>query len=141
MTLSADDIEAVRVSWSKIVPLSPMAADLFYGRLFTLAPETRPLFRGDMTLQGKKLMDTVNFVVDHLDDRDTLMPAATALAIRHVGYGVSAAHYAPVGEALIWTLDTMLGTAFGSREREAWTAAYDLIAREMVEAAYGRTAV
>ena len=58
-----------------------------------------------------------------------------ALAGRHVAYGVEEAHYATVGAALIWTLEAGLGAAFTPALREAWTAAYTLLATVMIEAA------
>ncbi len=137
MALTQRQIAAIRTTWARVAPVPEMAAALFYGRLFRIAPQTRPLFRSDLGAQGRKLVDTLGFVVDHLDDPDALLPAARALAVRHVGYGVAAEHYAPVGEALVWTLQQMLGDGFGAAERDAWTEAYGAIAGEMVEAAYG----
>lgn len=39
------------------------------------------------------------------------------------------AHYATVGEALLWTLGAGLGAAFTAAVMEASTAAYGLLAR------------
>ena len=39
-------------SFAKVVPISDQAARLFYGRLFEIAPEVKPMFPGDMTEQG-----------------------------------------------------------------------------------------
>ena len=80
------------------------AAALFYGRLFEIAPEVKPLFKGEITEQGRKLMATLAVVVNGLDNLPSILPAASALAKKHVGYGVAAEHYAPVGAALLWTL-------------------------------------
>jgi hemoglobin-like flavoprotein len=35
--------------------------------------------------------------------------------VRHVSYGVKAAHYATAGEALLWTFDQRLGSAFRTK--------------------------
>jgi hypothetical protein len=43
---------------------------------------------------------------------DGILPAVQALGSRHRGYGVSTEHYAPVGAALLWTLEQGLGAAF-----------------------------
>ena len=40
---------------------------------------------------------------------EVVLPAASALAKRHVDYGVKAAAYTPVGAALLWTLEQRLG--------------------------------
>jgi hypothetical protein len=42
----------------------------FYGRPFEIAPQLRPLFRGDMAEQGRKLMATLAFVVNGLSSLD-----------------------------------------------------------------------
>ena len=45
------------------------------------------------------------------------------------------AHYAPVGAALLLTLEQGLGTAFTAETRDAWVAMYAVVSRTMVEAA------
>jgi hemoglobin-like flavoprotein len=121
----------IQASFSKVLPIADAAAELFYGRLFELDPSLRPMFRGDMTQQGKKLMATLKVVVMGLDRLDQLIPAVEALARRHVGYGVKDEHYETVGAALIWTLQKGLGDSFTPSVASAWVAAYGLIAGVM----------
>jgi hemoglobin-like flavoprotein len=139
--MTPDEIDLVQSSFAKVVPIADVAAELFYGRLFEIAPEVKPLFRGDMREQGRKLMTTLGVVVSGLKNLEAVLPAAKALAIKHVGYGVAAAHYKPVGEALIWTLDKGLGEGFTPATREAWLAAYGALSRVMIAEAYGAEAV
>ncbi|MGO8834389.1 MAG: globin family protein [Roseiarcus sp.] len=133
-------IDFVQSSFAKVVPIADVAADLFYRRLFEIAPEVKPLFHGDMREQGRKLMTTLGVVVNGLKNLDAIVPAARALAIRHVGYGVKAADYAPVGEALIWTLEKGLGAEFNAEVKSAWLAAYGAVSGVMIDAAYGAEA-
>jgi nitric oxide dioxygenase len=133
-------VELIQGSFAKVAPISEQAAALFYGRLFEIAPETRPLFRGDMDEQGRKLMATLAVVVDGLSNLDALLPAASALAKRHVAYGVTPDHYAPVGEALIWTLERGLGAGWTQELAAAWAAAYATLSQFMIAQAYGRSA-
>jgi len=105
-------IDLVQSSFAKVAPISDAAAALFYGRLFEIAPRLKPLFRADTAEQGRKLMMTLGVVVNGLKNLDAILPAVKSLATRHVGWGVKAADYAPVGEALIWTLDKGLGPDF-----------------------------
>jgi nitric oxide dioxygenase len=130
-------IDLVQSSFAKVSPIADTAAALFYGRLFEIAPELKPLFQGDMAEQGRKLMMTLGVVVNGLKNMDAILPAAKALAIRHVGYGVKAADYAPVGEALIWTLDKGLGPDFTAEVKNAWLAAYGALSGVMIAEAYG----
>lgn len=136
MALSAEQIGLVRTTWARAVPVASLAASLFYGDLFKRAPETRALFKSDMDAQGEKLMATLGFVVDHLDEPDRLLPAAEDLARRHVDYGVTADQYAPVGAALLWTLEELLGADFGPNERGAWVTAYEVLSGYMITTAY-----
>ena len=137
MALGPEDIAIVRTTRARV---APVASRLFYDRLFRIAPETRALFADDMKAQGRKLMATLRFGIDHLDRPDALTPAARALALRHLDYDVTADQYAPVGEALIWSLQELLGPAFGKREKAAWLAAYTALSSLMIDAAYGTPA-
>jgi hemoglobin-like flavoprotein len=133
-------IELVQSSFAKVAAIAETAAGLFYGRLFEISPEVKPLFRGDMKEQGRKLMATLGVVVNNLKNTDVILPAAKALAVKHVGYGVAAAHYAPVGAALVWTLEQGLGDDFTPETRDAWIAAYALLSCVMIDEAYPKAA-
>lgn len=128
-------IQLVRDSWAQVQPIQAAAADLFYARLFELAPETRPLFKRDIHAQGVMLMKMLDSVVAGLDRLPELMPVAAALARRHVGYGVQPRHYDTVGTALMWTLEQGLGSAFTPHVRQAWLTAYSTLACAMKAAA------
>ncbi len=134
--MTPDQITLVQDSFAKVAPIADDAAALFYGRVFELAPEARALFKSDLTEQGRKLMQTLGTVVAGLDDLDTVVPIAQAMAVRHVGYGVEAEHYTVVGEALLWTLGQGLGEGFTSEVEEAWATAYGTLATVMIDAAY-----
>lgn len=54
-------------------------------------------------------MSTLGVVVKSLDNLEAVLPAASALAKRHVDCGVKADDYTPVGVALLWTLEQGLG--------------------------------
>ena len=138
--MTPNQVELVQKSFSRVAPISDKAAALFYGRLFEIAPEVKPFFRGDMAEQGRKLMATLAVVVNGLTHLETILPAASALAKRHVGYGVKASHYAPVGAALLWTLEQGLGPAWTPELAVAWTAAYTTLSGFMIGEAYGRGA-
>ena len=56
------------------------------------------------------------------------------LGKRHKGYGVTAAHYAPVGAALLWTLEKGLGPDFTPDVKAAWTETYTALAGVMTAA-------
>jgi nitric oxide dioxygenase len=116
-------------------------ASTFYARLFEIAPEVTSLFKGDMSEQGKKLMQTLAVVVNGLDDLSAIVPAVQALGKRHVAYGVKAEHYDLVGSALLWTLAQAFGKAFTDDVQAAWATAYGIVAETAITAAYGEASV
>ncbi len=133
--MTPEQVKLIKESWSQVLPISDKAAELFYGKLFELDPDLKPLFKGSMEEQGKKLMKMINTAVNGLDRLDEIVPAVEQLGARHVGYGVKDAHYDTVGAALLWTLEAGLGDAFTEDTKAAWTAVYGVLADTMKAAA------
>lgn len=133
--MTPKQITLIQTSFEQVLPIAETAAELFYGRLFELDPSLRPLFRGDMTEQGRKLMTTLKVVVNGLTRLEALVPAVQALGRRHAGYGVKDEHYQTVATALLWTLKQGLGDAFTLETEAAWVAAYTILAEVMIAAA------
>jgi nitric oxide dioxygenase len=133
--MTPEQIALVQESFARVLPIRDVAAALFYGRLFSIDPSTRPLFRGDLTAQSAKLMAALATVVGALDDLEPKLEDIRALARRHVRYGVRDAHYASVGAALLWTLEQGLGDDWTPQVAEAWAAAYEVLSGTMRAAA------
>jgi hemoglobin-like flavoprotein len=125
----------VQTTFTKVVPITDTAASLFYGRLFEIDPALRPLFKGDLVEQGRKLIKMIGVAVNGLDRLEQIVPAVQQLGVRHMAYGVKDEHYVTVAVALLWTLEQGLGADFTPDVREAWTAAYTLLAETMKAAA------
>jgi nitric oxide dioxygenase len=136
--MTADQVKLVQQSFAKVAPISETAAVLFYDRLFEIAPKVKAMFPADMTEQRKKLMATLAVVVNGLGNLESVLPAASALATRHVSYGAKAEHYPVVGAALLWTLEKGLGDAWTAEVADAWTEAYGTLSGFMISEAYGR---
>lgn len=133
--MTPEQITLCKSSWAKVEPISEHAAALFYSNLFEADPSLKPLFKGDMTAQGKKLMEMITSAVNMLDRLDELVPIVQAMGKRHAGYGVEDSHYDTVGGALIKTLGMGLGDEFTSDVEEAWGTAYGVLASTMIAAA------
>ena len=138
--MTPENITLVKESWAKVVPISDTAAELFYGKLFELDPSVKPMFKGDMKEQGRKLMGILNTAVNALDKLETIVPAVQEMGRRHVDYGVKDEHYDTVGEALIWTLGAGLKDDFTDEVKQAWTGVYTLVADTMKAAAAEKAA-
>src|ERR1700759_751867 len=120
--MTPDQVTLVQESFAKVAPISETAAVLFYERLFEIAPQVKAMFPADMTEQRRKLMATLAAVVNGLGNLNSILPAASALAKRHVSYGAKAEHYPVVGAALLWTLEKGLGDGWTPEVAGAWTA-------------------
>ena len=130
-----DHIRLVQESFALVLPIADQAAELFYNRLFEIAPELRSMFPDDISEQKKKLMAVLKVAVNGLKNPDKLIPVVQELGVRHKNYGVVDDHYGVVGEALLWTLEQGLGDAFSPEVHEAWVEVYGLLATVMKEAA------
>ena len=121
--MSPESQDLVRQSFAKVVSIALAAADMFYGRLFTLDPSLRRLFKGAMAEQGRKLMAMIGVAVGNLDRLETVVPAVQDLGRRHVRYGVRA------------ELQEGLGEAFTPAVEAVWGELYQALATVMTEAA------
>jgi hemoglobin-like flavoprotein len=126
-----EEIYVVKSSWAKVLPISTQAAEMFYRRLFDVAPELKALFKGDLHEQGQRLMHMINVAVNGLERWDHIVPTLHALGRRHAEYGVKDADYDAVASALLWTLEQGLGEAFTDDVKQAWNTAYTLLAGTM----------
>ena len=115
------EIELVKASWANVVPISNLAAELFYGKLFEIDPALKSLFSDNLEEQGKKLMMMINTAVNGLDSPEQIVPAVKALGQRHAD--------------LIWTLGQGLGDGFTDEVKNAWLNTYTLLACTMKEGA------
>ncbi|WP_172331253.1 globin domain-containing protein [Mangrovicoccus sp. HB161399] len=131
MSLTQDDIRAIRATWTLLAQDAPGMSEAFYGELFRIAPELRPMFPAQLADQGRKLAAAIGLVVQHAHDLAPVLAPLRAMGARHAGYGVEDAHYGAVGEALIATMAARLGPAFPASARDAWLAAYSAVAATM----------
>lgn len=133
--MTPEQVKLVQDSFKKVVPIADTAADLFYDRLFAIAPQVRSMFPDDMSGQKKKLIGILATAVTNLHQVETILPTVENLGRRHVAYGVTDAHYEPVGAALLWTLEQGLGPDFTPEVKTAWTETYLAVAGVMKKAA------
>lgn len=136
--MTPNQIKLIQASYAEIAPLAGTFADLFYDRLFEIAPQVRTMFPAALGEQKKKLMAMLGTVVAGLSHLETLVPAVQSLGRSHAGYGVNARHYASVGSSLLWTLEKALGESFTPEVKDAWATAYIVLSTTMMNAANER---
>ena len=135
-------IRIVRVSFARIEPVLPQLGERFYERLFTIAPDLRPLFPPDLSVQEGKFMTVIGELVNlHLHsllslpavDGKAALPALTKLGRNHASIGVQAGHFNHVRAALTDVLRQGLGEHFTFEVEGAWMAAFDVLANAMLD--------
>jgi hemoglobin-like flavoprotein len=133
--MTNEQIKLVQDSFRQVAPIAETAAQLFYARLFELDPDLELLFKGNLTEQGRKLMQMLALAVNSLDRMEQILPVVRSLGARHVAYGVRDKDYDTVGKALLWTLRKGLGEVFTPDVEAAWRNVYATIASTMKGAA------
>jgi nitric oxide dioxygenase len=123
----------VKNSWSYVIVNADEAGQLFYNRLFEVAPEVKPMFKGDIKEQSRKLMNMVTYIVTKLQKLDEIMGEVRSLAQRHGKYGVKPHYYQIVGSTLLWTLKEGLGDKWNTETEQAWTTVYSALADAMIK--------
>ncbi|NOU51892.1 hemin receptor [Pseudoalteromonas sp. JBTF-M23] len=138
MAITERQKQLVQQSFAKVEPIAEQAAEIFYSTLFEYDPALRPLFKNSIKSQGQKLMATLKLAVAGLDDLDKLVPVLQSLAERHVGYGVKAKDFTPVGNALLHTLKVGLGEQWNDELRQAWVDTIHIVADVMKAHAFAK---
>jgi len=128
-------IELLAASFARVSANRGDAATIFYARLFTTAPQLRPLFKGEREAQQQQLVSLLAQIVDFY--RVGVDPSGylAQLGTSHGAYGAQRNHFDAVGDALIFTLAQVLGEEFSPDIRAAWVLAYDEVSAVMIRAA------
>jgi nitric oxide dioxygenase len=137
--MTPEQYKLIRWSFAEIYFSREESAKIFYDRLFAIAPEMRQLFKSDMEVQGKKLMDTLALAVATLDNAERLALFLEETAVRHNSYGATPERYKLVGEALLWMMEKQLKNEFTPDLRTAWIELYRHISHSMQEMATAAT--
>lgn len=138
--MNPHQVHLIRKSFAELARHQEVAALVFYRRLFELDPNLRPLFKGDIQEQAKKLTDMLEALIALLESPAGLDVELRAMGARHADYGVKDSHYATVGQALLDMLAATLDSGFTPEVREAWTALYGAVEATMKAGATVHTA-
>ena len=133
--MTPEQIRLVQSSFERLGPQLPDMATRFYQELFRRDPALRQLFATDLTEQEARFAVKLTEIVRAIPHLDELLSHTRALGARHAGYGVRAADYQTVGDALRDSLAAFLGDDFDGPTRQAWVLAYNLMAETMLEGA------
>ena len=129
------DAGALQRSWDRVTRNGHDVPLFFYSHLFVSHPEVRSMFPIAMSGQRDKFVSALGRVVSHVDQIDDDATFLAHLGRDHRKYAVVAEHYNAVGASLFATLRHFLGDEWDADLAADWAAAYQVIARIMVEAA------
>ena len=130
------DLDALETSFDLVAPRGDELMDVFYARLFTVAPAVKPLFAGtDLKRQKGMLLAALVLLRRSLRDLDSVAPKLRDLGARHVRYGALPEHYPVVGEVLIGSMAQVAGDAWTAAFEEAWNEAFAIVASVMIDGA------
>lgn len=130
----------VKESFAVVEPVAGKAAAYFYGRLFSHCPRLRGMFPPGMEVQRDRLFNALTRIVWMLDSPEGLASYLAQLGRDHRKYGVSPEHYTAVGTALLATIRHFAADIWTDEIEAAWTAAYDMAAQIMIDAAAAESA-
>ena len=133
--MTPEQITLVQSSFARLGPELPTLATRFYHELFGRNPALSALFTTDLSVQEVRFAEKLTEIVRAMPRLSELLGHTRALGARHAGYGVRAADYRTVGDALLAALAVVLGDSFDAPTREAWDIAYNLVAETMLEGA------
>ena len=95
--MTNEQIKLVQDSFRQVAPIAETAAQLFYARLFELDPDLELLFKGNLSEQGRKLMQMLGLAVNSLDRMDHLLPSCDRSAPDTLAMGFATTTTTPSG--------------------------------------------
>ena len=130
------NIDALEASFDNVAPRGDELMDVFYGRLFAVAPAVRRLFTGtDLKRQKGMLLAALVLLRKSLRNLEAVTPTLRDLGARHVRYGAMPEHYPVVGQVLIASMAEVAGDSWTVEYELAWTEAYDVVSGAMLDGA------
>src|SRR4051812_32899885 len=96
------------------------------------------MFTSDPVVQRARFAEELSVIVTSIRCYDRFLSTTRAIGARHYQYGVRAAHFRLMGEALMSALAAALGELWTDDAKAAWRLAYNLTAEAMMAGARGR---
>lgn len=125
--MTPEQIAIIRRTMEEIERRPGLFAQTLYGHLFEQKPDAAVLFTGDRKTQEDQLAAMMRMVIGTLDRIDRIRPALRNLGMRHCRYGVTPADYTAFGNAMLATVEGLLGVRYTAEVRVAWIAFYVLV--------------
>jgi hemoglobin-like flavoprotein len=129
--------DALETSFDQIAPRGDELMDVFYRRLFVVAPSMLPLFLGlDLERLKRRLLAQLMVLRGSLRDLDSVTPLLRGLGARNARYGALPEHYPVAAMLLMTSMAEIAGEAWTDEHQEAWTEAFALVSCAMIDGAH-----
>ena len=135
--MTPDHIRTVQSTWTTLLPVKDIAAQILCEKLRQNAPSLVCLVRGDTRQRGMKLMQVIDVAVNGLGRPNRSAHLMRALGRRNADCAATIPHYDSIAVSLLGMLDTCLGTDFTPGVKVAWETVYLELAATMRKAAVG----
>ncbi|MGK4581924.1 globin domain-containing protein [Kitasatospora sp. HPMI-4] len=129
------DPAVIRASLAVVERRADHLVRYFYAHLFTHNPDVRQLFPTELSEQRDRLFAALTEIVLRLENTEQLTAYLSALGRDHRKFRAAPEHYPAVGTSLIAAIRHFSGHSWTPEIEKAWTEAYTVIARVMIEAA------
>jgi hemoglobin-like flavoprotein len=140
--MTPEQAKLVADSFIRLEARLPELGAAVYDTLFTIAPDTRAMFKGDMAAQHKKLVNVLvefaklrrrskHFLPATAHGGEAVVPGVNRMRSSHATAGVKPEHYALMRHAILCSVAAMLAGSFDEPAAEAWGAAFDTLAEAM----------
>lgn len=137
--LTDEQKELVRKTWKEAAKPEVQAGQKLFKKLFQISPDAVTYFSNvDMEDEGFKghigrVMNTLDQVIQNLDDLTLLIPNLEKLGKIHANMGIKKQQFAAVKQALLYTLSQELKDLFNDKCQEAWAITFDMLAEAMAQ--------
>ena len=130
--MTIQEIKLVKNSWRKLMGIDHgIIGDVFYSRLFMQHPGLRKMFPDDMTIQNRKLVDMLVYIIGGLEQADIMTEEIRNLGHHHQNLGITSHQYENVEDVLLWTLEKALGNDWNEEVKNAWISCYSELAKSL----------
>lgn len=127
-----ESLDRVRGSVDLLLPRAADVTRRFYERLFCVAPETRALFKIDMTVQRHHFAAALSMILKNLTLLDVLADPLRQLGRHHAAAGVRPQHYPVVRDAILFAMGQTLDGAWTDDLAADWHDLLDAISAIMM---------
>ena len=128
-------VARLRKTYEQVRASDLRLAEIFYAKLFALAPYLRERFRSEPRAQAQKLIMALDTVVLNMESPAENAAMLCAMGKRHAEYSATPEHYDLVIGLLIDSMGEVLEGAVARDRLEEWRMAFRLISDQMIAGA------